>query len=221
MPRRIVAIGVVGALLASGCSRWTGPTEVSVAPGEYDQSMQSAIGTLQRMGFRCAVIDRDAGVVESESVRSSTLVEPWRTDNATWGDVTANTVSQRRRQIRLNWVPVGDAPKPVSSATLPGPTLPGQTAPTAPVDLSRCALRLTAVVAVEQQYTPGDRLNTYSSSLSSTYQEPRPAREGTVDRGTWTPVGRDEAYEQRVLAKILAASPTNTAKSADSVAAPK
>ncbi|MBM4115733.1 MAG: hypothetical protein FJ252_07660 [Phycisphaerae bacterium] len=57
-------------------------------------------------------------------------------------------------------------------------------------------------MSLEQQYTPGDRISPYSASLSSSFTEPRSATAGPVDRGTWTPVGRDEATEQHILGLI-------------------
>jgi hypothetical protein len=199
---RPIALAVLVLAALAGCTTWQGPTEIAVPAGEYDRSVQVAVDTLNRLGYRCTVIDREAGVVDTDPLRAGSLVEPWRTDNASLSDAAANTVSPRRRQVRLSWTPVGAQLPLTEPATLSGPELPGSKAPSPRPDLASGALILKAIVSLEQQYTPGDRISTYSASLSSGYSEPRSATEGPVDRATWTPVGRDEATEQRILGLI-------------------
>ena len=199
---RPIALAMLVLAALTGCTTWQGPTELVIPTGEYDRSMQTAVDTLGRLGYRCAVIDREAGIVDTDPLRAGSLVEPWRTDNATLSDAAANTVSPRRRQVRLTWVPVGAESVLVQPERLDGPTLPGTVAPTAPAALGGGPLVLRAIVSLEQQYTPGDRISPYSASLSSGYSEPREATEGPVDRSPWTPVGRDEATEQRILGLI-------------------
>ncbi|MBM4052860.1 MAG: hypothetical protein FJ270_09000 [Planctomycetes bacterium] len=199
---RSIALAVLALAALTGCTTWQGPTEIAIPDGDYGRSMQTAVDTLNRLGYRCAVIDREAGVVDTDPLRAGSLVEPWRTDNASLSDAAANTVSARRRQVRLSWTPVGAEDLLVEPSTLGGPELPGSTAPRARVELGKGPLILRAIVSLEQQYTPGDRISPYSASLSSTFKEPRSATEGPVDRGTWTPVGRDEATEQRILGLI-------------------
>ncbi len=199
---RPIAFAVLVLAALTGCTTWQGPTEIAVPVGEYDRSVQTAIDTLNRLGYRCTMIDREAGVVDTDPLRAGSLVEPWRTDNASLSDATANTVSPRRRQVRLSWTPVGVEQPLVEPSTLGGPELPGSKAPSPKPDLATAPLILRAIVSLEQQYTPGDRMSSYSASLSSSFSEPRTATTGPVDRGTWTPVGRDEATEQRILGLI-------------------
>jgi len=199
---RSTVLAVLALAALTGCTTWQGPTEITVPAGEYDRSVQTAVDTLNRLGYRCTVIDREAGVVDTDPLRAGSLVEPWRTDNASLSDAAANTVSPRRRQVRLSWTPVGAEQPLVEPATLGGPELPGSTAPSPSTDLATAPVILRAIVSLEQQYTPGDRISPYSASLSSRYTEPRSGTEGPVDRGTWTPVGRDEATEQRILGLI-------------------
>lgn len=199
---RSTVLAVLALAALTGCTTWQGPTEITVPAGEYDRSVQTAVDTLNRLGYRCAVIDREAGVVDTDPLRAGSLVEPWRTDNASLSDAAANTVSPRRRQVRLSWTPVGAEAPLVEPSTLGGPELPGSKAPSPKPDLATGPLMLRAIVSLEQQYTPGDRISPYSASLSSSFSEPRSATSGPVDRGTWTPVGRDEATEQRILGLI-------------------
>jgi hypothetical protein len=199
---RPIALAMLALAALAGCTTWQGPTEITVPAGEYDRSVQTAVETLNRLGYRCTVIDREAGVVDTDPLRAGSLVEPWRTDNASLSDAASNTVSPRRRQVRLSWTPVG-AERPLAEpATLGGPELPGSKAPSPSTDLATATLILRAIVSLEQQYTPGDRISPYSASLSSGFTEPRAATDGPADRGTWTPVGRDEATEQRILGLI-------------------
>lgn len=199
---RPIVLAVLALAALTGCTTWQGPTEITVPAGQYDRSMQTAVDTLNRLGYRCTVIDREAGVVDTDPRRAGSLVEPWRTDNASLSDAAANTVSPRRRQVRLSWTPVGAEQPLVEPATLGGPEVPGSKAPQPGADLAAAPLILRAIVSLEQQYTPGDRISPYSASLSSNFTEPRSATDGPVDRGTWTPVGRDEATEQRILGLI-------------------
>jgi hypothetical protein len=199
---RLIVLAVLALAALTGCTTWQGPTEITIPVGQYDRSMQTAVDTLNRLGYRCTVIDREAGVVDTDPLRAGSLVEPWRTDNASLSDAAANTVSPRRRQVRLSWTPVGVEQPLAEPATLSGPELPGSRSPSARADRGKEPLILRALVSLEQQYTPGDRISTYSASLSSGFSEPRAATEGPVDRGTWTPVGRDEATEQRILGLI-------------------
>lgn len=189
----------------AGCTTWQGPTELAVPVGNYDRSVEAAVSTLDALGYRCTVIDREAGIVDTQPLRAGSLVEPWRTDNASLSDAAANTVSQRRRQVRLFWTRPDAPAEPITDAVLKGPTLPGTTAPATAVAMGTTPLVLRAIVSLEQQYTPGDNISTYSASLSSQYTEPKSATSGPVDRGPWTAIGRDEATEERILGLIAKA----------------
>ncbi|MBM4111546.1 MAG: hypothetical protein FJ254_09370 [Phycisphaerae bacterium] len=199
---RSIALVMLALAALTGCTTWQGPTEIAVPAGEYDRSVQTAVETLNRLGYQCAVIDREAGLVDTDPLRAGSLVEPWRTDNASLSDGAANTVSPRRRQVRLTWTPVGAEQALVEPTTLVGPVVPGAAAPRSSAAFGTGPLILRAIVSLEQQYTPGDRMSSYSANLSSQFTEPRSATVGPVDRGTWTPVGRDEATEQRILGLI-------------------
>lgn len=202
MTMRPIVLAMLALAALAGCTTWQGPTEIAIPPGDYERSMQTAVETLRTLGYRCTVIDREAGVVETDPRRAGSLVEPWRTDNASLSDAAANTVSPRRRQVRLSWEPAGTQGPLAEPTTLTGPTLPGTTAPAPRANLGTSTLVLRAIVSLDQQYTPGDRISPYSASLSSSYSEVRSGTEGPVDRGSWTPVGRDEATEQRILGLI-------------------
>lgn len=191
----------------AGCATPSAPEVIVIERARYSEAFDAAVDALREVGMETALRDRDGGVIESQPHRAGGLGEPWRTDNSGLGQAAENTVATRRRRARLEFIATDFVPpEPNLGALLLGPDLDsvaGRAA--APLDGPGGPIELRAWVYLEQSFTPGVRRFPWTfrlTTISIDPQEPIDFNEGVVEYGYWTPIGRDEAYERRLMAEV-------------------
>jgi hypothetical protein len=153
--------------------------------------------------------DRTTGIIETEPRIIGSWVEPWRLDSTGAMQKAENTAQFQRRRVRFVFTPKDWQPESIEAiATMTGPAAPGSTDDLKRFDLEnyKGPLEIRARVFVERNFTDGMRINTWSATLTTQTQTPKP---GVTDgstrmQTTWTPVGRDEASERTIMAEIQA-----------------
>jgi len=213
--RRAVRLAVRLAVLAAAtavagaCS--TGPSPVPdsdareasdaliVPPDRYDAVFDAAVDAAREVGLPPLVRDRSAGIIETEPRIAGSLFEPWTFGEESLGQAAENTLLFQRRRARIEFAAetpaTGRLRRP--DRPLPEPGVAG--AAVAPLDLRSESgpLEVRVRVFVERAFVPNLKMNTYSRTLSTRYRTPLdPAEE------TWTPVGRDRAWEARILSDL-------------------
>jgi hypothetical protein len=211
-PRRPIRLSAAVALAAlalgaTGCATSTGPAYVTVPGASYDVAFDAAVEAARQVGMPALVRDRRAGVIETDTRIAGSILEPWRTDNESLSQAFENTIAFQRRRARFEFVPAGFVePADIDpDGPLTGVDLASGDAPR--FDLTRGGgdLELRVWVFIERADVPGVRRSTWARGLTT-----RTRREGD-DRNelwgggsdpTWTPVDRDAAFEQRLLASV-------------------
>lgn len=190
----------VAVLAGGGCSSTPeGPEALQVPIDRYDVVFDAAVEAARDAGLPPLVRDRSAGVVETESRIAGSLFEPWTFGEESLEQAAENTLLFQRRRARIEFSPEEPAAARLRGADrpLPEPGVGGAVA--APLDLRSAAgpLEVRVRVFVERAFIPNLDVNSYSRILSSRYTTPLdPTGE------TWTPVGRDRAWEARILADL-------------------
>ncbi|MAD19914.1 MAG: hypothetical protein CMJ52_06800 [Planctomycetaceae bacterium] len=209
--RRFTAALIVTGL-ASGCST-SGPDRLEFQSDRYDQAFQAAGEAVRKQGMPPVLTDRTGGVIEARPRLAGSVLEPWRIDNADAGQWGANTLNKQRRRVRFEFLPVDFVPpEPRGEDVLTGPPLPGSTEGELRLtDLETFdgRVELRVWVYVEREHRTGLRRGTWSRvgrTFATNPMETRSPEDGTTrSPGLWTPVGRDEAMERRLLADIRSA----------------
>ena len=202
----ILPKGVLGALLifgmVSGCATSQGPAFLTIHAEAYADAFDAAVEAAALAGLTPTVRDRRNGVIETEPRIAASVLEPWRTDNASFAQVIENTISFQRRRARFEFTPAGFRPREPAEAPLTGPDLFAQH--DAEVDLSRLAgpLELRVWVYVERAYSPGIRRSTWTRARTTRARIILAEDKKALPTQYWTPVRRDEAYERRLLAAV-------------------
>ena len=207
-------------IIGPGCSApQVKPATLALEPGGYEDCFDAVILLARDSGMPAILRDRAGGVVETAPRLSGSLFEPWRLDNASFGETLENTVSLQRRRARFEFVPADFvAPSAGDPGILEGPPLPGSTGDDLlDVRTYPGPLEVRVWVYVERAFTPGVRSGTWTrSQVTFTRDTLAPVRdsgdETVVDFSKWTPVRRDPAYEQRLLEALsrrIAASSSN------------
>jgi len=177
-----------------GCARQGGPDLLRISSGNYHHAFDAAIEATRKAGMPAVLRDRRGGVIETEAGIAGSLIEPWRTDNASFEQGMENTIAFQRRRARFEFVPLHHTG--VSS---------GQQATdeTAALDLTSFPgdLELRVWVFVERANAPGFRRAAWTRRTASRAGLGDPI-EQDPSVVMWSPVARDRAYEQRLLAAI-------------------
>jgi hypothetical protein len=205
-PGRIPILLAVCALFA-GCAGSQGPEVVSVPGRQYAQAFDTAIAVARSHGMRPALLDRRAGIIETEPVMTGSLLEPWYGDNADFSQALRNTVSRNRIKTRFEFSREGFHPRSQDDEVPPVDLL-GLTEPngdlTVAADLDE-PLSLRVWVFEERGHSTGQRRNRWSF-IGTTYTYRVPV-EGEWDESHvffWTPTSRDRPAERRLLAEVEA-----------------
>lgn len=200
--RRVVrrSIPPLLATAAAACSTTPeGPGALVVPRDRYEATFDAAVETARDVGLPPLVRDRSAGIIETETRIAGSLLEPWTFGEESLGQATENTLLFQRRRARIEFTPEDPAAVALQGASrpLPEPGVAGAAAP--PLDLRSGSdpLEVRVRVFVERAFVPNLKMNTYSRTLSTRYRTPLdPAEE------IWTPVGRDRAWEARILSDL-------------------
>ena len=191
--------------LHSGCATSQGPDFLSIDSQTYSDAFDAAVEAARVAGLPPIVRDRRSGLIETEPRIAGSVLEPWRTDNASFTQTIENTITFQRRRARFEFAPVIFQPNQPSDAPLTGPDLFGTQE--AEVDLTRHTgpLELRVWVYVERSYSPGLRRSTWTRAKTTRTRIVPAEDDGTLPSRYWTPVHRDEAFERRLLAAVQSA----------------
>jgi hypothetical protein len=179
-PLSIVALTA----LPGGCARELAqtPNPIEIAAGEYDRVFDASIQTLRDMRFTVERKDRRFGVVTTEPLPAASAIEPWHADNTTSQQVAQSTLHFQRRIVRIELAP-------------------------AAADARPDAYRMTVRVDVQRRYDAPKELNSafIGAARFRDVRERNLAQrtETGLEESRWSPVGRDEQLEQRLIASIL------------------
>lgn len=203
----MTAIGALVACAALAACSSKGPTVLTIDRASYPKAFEAAVSTVREAGMVTALRDREGGVIETQPRRAGTLIEPWRVDNSGVAQASENTVDLLRRRVRFEFVSTDFAPTVVDPAgPLHGPDLLGERGSIERGPLAGTApIEVRALVFVEQGFTPGFRRMPWSrrmTTLSIDPEYPIDPAEGVLSSSIWTPIGRDEPYERRLMAEL-------------------
>ena len=202
-PSALVVLLLCG--LHSGCATSQGPDFLSIDSESYSDAFDAAVEAARVAGLSPTVRDRRSGLIETEPRIAGSVLEPWRTDNASFAQTMENTITFQRRRARFEFAPVLFQPDQPADAPLTGPDLFGTQE--AEVDLTRHigALEVRVWVYVERSYTPGLRRSTWTRA-KTTITRIVPAEDTEAPPAHfWTPVHRDQAFERQLLAAVQSA----------------
>lgn len=209
----VIAAIIVGATL-SGCASTAGPDVLTIDAGQYAATFDAAVEAAREEGLTAALRDRRAGVIETQTRVAGSILEPWRLDNASFGQSLEHTVGLQRRRVRFEFAPAGfiGMPAPGGAATDRSTTVAEQDPLViADRDLTTGAgdLELRVWVYVERASSPGERRSTWTRHASTrarsgyTFDVAAMRDDPVGGTGTtWTTVARDSAYERRLLAAV-------------------
>ena len=191
--------------LHSGCATSQGPDFLSIDISTYSDAFDAAVEAARVAGLSPTVQDRRSGLIETEPRIAGSVLEPWRTDNASFTQTIENTITFQRRRARFEFAPVIFQPNQPADAPLTGPDLFGTQE--AVVDLTRHAgaIELRVWVYVERSYTPGLRRSTWTRAKTTRTQIVTAEDAEALPARYWTTVHRDEAFERRLLATVQSA----------------
>ena len=209
--RRLV-IGVVAVSIASGCTT-SGPDRLEFQSDRYDQAFDAAGEAVRRQGMPPVLTDRTGGVIEARPRLAGSILEPWRIDNSNLEQWGGSTLNKERRRVRFEFLPVDFVPpEPTGEGMLVGPPLPGSIEGElrlTDLETFEGRVELRVWVYVEREHRTGLRRGTWSRVGRTYARNPMetisPVDGTTRSPGLWTPVGRDEAMERRLLADVEAA----------------
>lgn len=182
-----------------GCRQSAGPEMLAISGPQYALAFDAAVDAARAQGMPATLRDRRSGVIETESRIAGSLLEPWRTDNASLNQTLENTLALQRRRARFEFTPLG-----LNPASDQVPTQPSEPH----LDLSQHEgdLVLRVWVFVERAHNAGLRRSTWSRSKTTISQLAVPEGESGLPAGQfWTPVARDLAYERRLMEQVQSA----------------
>lgn len=199
----------LASLALSGCAASDGPSELLVPASRYAAAFDAAVEAARREGLHAIILDRRAGIIETDTRHAATLLEPWRQDNAGLRQAVENTIAQQAVRVRFEFVPADEPPAPLDvESRLAGRDVSGTTASITDLTARSGDLRLIATVAVERTHRTGVRRSTWSRRHTTQtriferedeFGEPSPLP-ATVQ----AVIARDEAFERRLLGSIEA-----------------
>lgn len=186
-----------------------GPRVLTVHGPDYPAAFDAAVFVAKSHGLRPVVMDRGTGIIETHPRSSGSVLEPWRVDNRSLGQALGNTVNFERRRMRVEFVPADlNFPAPNPDQPVQSAALPGSDRAESRFDLIAYdgPVEIRAWVYVEREFRPNQQVGTWTQRQTRYADDPldrQDAEDTTTEiAGTWTPVGRDEAYERTVMAEI-------------------
>lgn len=182
---RLVAAGLV---LASfiGCSSQRVSEPMVISSMDYEQVFDAAVEVARGESLIGGLRDRRTGVIETDPTFAPTLFEPWHAHREDWNSLVESTISFQRRRARFEFIPQqSDDRFPTDMTAYQGD------------------LEVRVFVHVDRLHTVGRRRSTWTrrvASFEEIHEDP------DMVRRSWVPIGRDEAMEQRLLKRLMAAS---------------
>lgn len=186
---------------------------LTITPAQYRDAFDASARIVREMGYKVLVVDRSNGIIETDARHAGGALEPWRLDNASVSEVTANTAANRRRRIRFEFIPASTQLATVAgNDLLRGAAIPGSTAAQERFDVQTCVgpIDVEIWVYLERSFIEGNKPSTYSGSLASRWTNPLNAKPSDAadasirENPQWVPVGRDVAYEQTIGERLAA-----------------
>lgn len=199
-------ITLVALCVAGGCSTSSeGPDYLRVAVADYPAAFDAAVESARLEGLSASLRDRRGGVIETLPQVAGSVLEPWRTDNASLDQGLENTIAYQRRRARFEFAPVGSI-SPADDSRGSSLSGPDHLSAGATHDLTQAVgdLEVRVWVYIERAHIPGMQRSTWTRSKTSqavlVYPEGVTTRRGVTV--LWTPVARDLAYERRLLGRV-------------------
>lgn len=201
----VMLSGCMGALSSKG------PEKLTVEPTQYQSAFDAASSAIRSMGFKIALVDRSNGIIESEPRHAGGALEPWRIDNSGPVDAAGNTLMSRRRRVRVEFTPESAPIESVrADATLAGPAIPGSTRSDDRFDVQTATgpIDMVVWVYIDRSFVEGSKPDPYTGGFASAWtnrmnQKPADAQDDSIrDNSLWTPMGRDDAFERTLTAKV-------------------
>jgi hypothetical protein len=206
--RRVTPFWILLTTLLVACQAPEQEDALRLDRGDYNRAFQACIEAGREQDMSPALADRSNGIIETEPRLIGSLLEPWRTDTKGIDQTLQATLQMERRRVRFVFVPEGFEPQVIDGASdFQGAAAPGSSADLARFDLETFEgpIELRTRVFIERGFTPGIRQSTWSGTLRTVTTEPAPKQrnDGTTRSPTqWTPIGRDEAAERRLTARV-------------------
>jgi len=197
--------GCMGALSSKG------PDKLTIQPAQYQGAVDAATNAIRAMGFKIALVDRSNGIIESEPRHAGGALEPWRIDNSGPGDAAGNTLMSRRRRVRVEFTPESAPMESVrADAALTGPAIPGSTRSDDRFDVQTATgpIDMVVWVYIDRSFIEGAKPDPYTGGFASTWtnrmnaKPPEAQDESIRDNPLWTPMGRDDAFERTLTARV-------------------
>ena len=194
-------------IMLAGCSSSSGPSVLFLDSGSYSATFDAAVAIANDDGMKPILLNRRSGVISTNPAVAGSFAEPWKPAPSTPRQGLENTLSLQRRTARFEFSPVGALPAVQGeSGVLIGPDLFSS----AGQDLTTYdgPMELRVWVYVERKYTQGIRRGTWTlRSESVTQVMPAEQPWEQVSGAFWTPITRDVAREEAILAAISASVP--------------
>jgi len=191
--------------MPGGCASSQGPEVITVDASQYQAAFDAAAEAARVEGMPPVLQDRRAGVIETDARVAASLVEPWRSENASFHQAVENTLSMQRRRARFEFVPVGSQ----APGSTPEPEVAPSVAmaPQSEIDLTQISgpVELRVRVFVDRAQSPGVRHGFWSRAETTTADLVAP--EGETRGIYWVPITRDMAFERRLLQAVQDAMP--------------
>jgi hypothetical protein len=187
-------------LLATGCATAEPIESVSIEPAGYNHAFDEAVSVARANGLVASVRDRRLGVIEAGPDIAPSLLEPWRPTESL-GRRVEQTIAFERRRARFEFSPAGE-PSAAPADDPKGPDVLGIEQPGVDRTDHPGPLRLKVRVYVERAHVPGVRAGTWARGRMPTTQVIDPETGEPLPGAFWTPVARDEAFEQRLLGQL-------------------
>jgi hypothetical protein len=186
-----------------GCAKPEGPEVLLIDAGAYNDAFDAAMEVSRSQGMPPALRDRRRGVIETEPTLAGSILDPWRGGNDSLVRTMENTIAFQRLRARFEFTPAGSAPRaPDADEGAGGPDLLATETPDLDLSGQEGALELRVRVFVEKAHTTGVRRDTWSRRNTTRARIDAPASDGSIPPHFWTPVGRDPAFERRMLAAV-------------------
>lgn len=167
---------------------------IGLSTGEYHDVFDAGVAVLRDYRFELNRRDRRFGVITTQPLTASSVIEPWYPDNTTSDQVLESTLNHDRRTVRLMIEPIDGGPMDRTATAGAAPTTP-------------LAYQLRLEVLIERQHVPDQPLHTAVVGGLGFVRDTTTTHAYASERGSetayWYPIGRDALLEQRLVRDIL------------------